>query len=71
MLRNPALEKVAEMHLILCLPLQQSEAIVPAGVAAIARMRLALIGLGAATQSPSRSILAVYAPYGESRPPRH
>ena len=48
MLRNPALEKVAHMHLILCLPLQQSEAIVPAGDAAIAALPLPLIGLGAA-----------------------
>ena len=67
MLRNPALEKVAHMHLILCLPLQQSEAIVPAGDTAIDEIPSALIGLGAATQSPPMSILArlaAHAPCG-------
>ena len=67
MLRNPALEKVAHMHLILCLPLQQSEAIAPAGETSIAPLPPTLIGLGAATQSPPTSILArlaVYAPCG-------
>ena len=64
MLRNPALEKVAHMHLILCLPLQQSEAIAPAGETSIAPLPPTLIGLGAATQSPPMSILALHAPCG-------